>query len=280
MLNDLILNVPAALPDPPASCRLVVRSATCSEIAVACRQLGERVIGVELEGPAGDIASLFKLPIGLPLVWKLHPDDTPLVYSHTWLSDRFSLAVLVDTDKGLLSGLKIVTSATVPAIINVNVLSDPSELMSSLHYYLHDTHLQVPLEFFHSLFLAKIGYRTASLTDVYPETPDKFLYLDESGRVTASSRLARAGMFFGTMQGGLRLETESELYKKLLDLKRHLFISGSPCVSCESFEMCGGYLRLIDVTYDCTPFLEVFMEIRAKAKELSEDLSRASQTPE
>jgi len=280
MYDDLIISIPATLIDVPLSERTVVRSSACTEIATACKQLGERVIGAELEGPATDIAYLSDVPVGLSLVWKLHPNDATQIYTNTWLSDRFSLAVLMDTDRGLFNGLKIVTSATVPAIINLDILADASELMSALHYYLHDTHLQVPLEFFHSLFLAKIGYRTVSLTDIYPEAPDKFLYVDKSGRVTASSRMARAGMFFGSVEGGLRLDEESALYKSLLDLKRHLFLSCSSCVSCEGFEMCGGYLRLLNSTYDCTPFLEVFKEIRVKAKEIADDLSRESQAGE
>ncbi len=273
-MNDTtIVNVPAVLSDKIDSDRIIIRSGSCKEIVRACGELRDRIIGVELEGLNDDLSPLSALPQGLSLVLKLHPDQAAGVYTSTWLSDRFSLAVLMEADKGLSEGVKIVTSAQVPVVISLDALSDDSELMSVLDYYLHSTHLQVPVEFFHSMFTARVRGMTSSLTELYPESPDQFLYIDESGQVTASARFARAGEFFGSITRGVRIDDQSSLYNMLLNPKKSLFLSGSSCVACEAFDVCTGYLRMVDTTFDCAKLLQVFDVIKAKAKEIVADLA-------
>ena len=238
--------------------------------------LGDRVVGVELEKLADDVSLLSALPQGLSITLNLRPAEAANVYTSSWLSDRFSLAVLMDVEKGLLEGVRIVTSAQIPVVINLDSLSDDSELISVLDYYLHERHLQVPIEFFHSLFTAQIQGAALSLADVYPESPERHLYVDESGAITGSARLARAGKFFGSVTEDPQIDRESALYKLLINPKKSLFLSGSSCASCEAFDVCAGYLRIVDTSFDCTMWLQMFREIKATAKEIVEDLERSS----
>lgn len=280
MYDSILVSIPAGL-DVDVECEnLVVRSGSCEEIVSAYETLGERLKEVELEGLGENIHSLLALPLGFPVVLKLHPGDAPHLYTNTWLGDRFSLEVLMDVDNGLLQGVKTVTSAMVPVTMNLEEMSDSAELMAVLNYYLHDTHVQVPVEFFHSMISSCLRGASVALSDFYPESPSQFLYVDESRRVTASARLARAGKFFGTVAGGLKIDEASQLYKDLLDRKKNLVLSGSECIACEGFDLCGGYLRFVDTDFDCDPFLEVFREIKAKAKEIADDLARAEELRE
>jgi hypothetical protein len=280
MSNSVLVSIPARLAGEVDCENLVVRSENCDEIASAYKTLGDRLAGVELEGLGEDLSSLSALPLGLPVRVKLHPGDAPHLYTNTWLGDRFSLEVLMDVDKGLLHGAKIATSAMVPVTLNLEEVSDTGELMSVLDYYLHDAHVQVPVEFFHSMITACLRVETVSLLDLYPESPVEFLHVDESGRVSASARLARTGRFLGTISGGLKIDEESQLYKDLLDRKKNLVLSGSKCVSCEGFDLCEGYLRFVDTNFDCDPFLEVFSAIKATAKEIADDLAKAEELEE
>jgi hypothetical protein len=280
MNDSALVSIPARLSVDIDSPNLAIRSESCEDIAIACKTFGERVKGVELEGLAEDLHSLSSLPLGLPVLIKLHPRDASHLYTNAWLADRFALEALMDIDKGLLKGVKTAASAMVPVTLNLEELSDAGELMSVLNYYLHDTHLQVPVEFFHSMLSAYLRGTTAALTDIYSESPTEYLYVDRSGRVTASERLARAGRFFGTVSGGLKIDEKSQLYRDLLDRKKHLVLSGSKCVSCERFDLCKGYLRFVDANFDCDPFLEVFGEIKAKAKEIADDLAKAEKAGE
>jgi len=275
MSDEPVINVPAALCDSIGFGRVVIRSGNCGDIVEACKALGDRVIGVELERLADDVSALSALPQGLSLTLNLRPSEAANVYTSSWLADRFSLAVLMDAEKGLLEGVKIVTSAQIPVVMNLDSLSDDSEVISVLDYYLHDRHLQVPIEFFHSLFTAQIQGTNSSLADVYPESPEQHLYVDESGAITCSARLARAGKFFGSVNAVPQIDQQSALYKLLINLKKSLFLSGSSCVSCEAFDLCTGYLRLIDTSFDCTAWLQIFREIKAGANEIVEDLSNA-----
>lgn len=276
MREEPIINVPAALCDKVGFKRVVIRSGNCDDIVRAYKALGPRVVGVELEKLADDVSLLSALPQGLSLTLRLRPTEAVNVYTSSWLSDRFSLAVLMDLEKGLLEAVKIVTSAQIPVVINLDSLSDDSELISVLDYYLHERHLQVPIEFFHSLFTALIQGENSSLADVYSESPDRHLYVDESGATTGSARLARAGKFFGSITADPLIDKESDLYKMLINLKKNLFLSGSSCVSCEAFDVCAGYLRVIDTSFDCAMWLQMFGEIKTRAKEIVEDLERSS----
>jgi hypothetical protein len=155
MRNEPVVNVPAALCDNVDFGSVIIRSGSCGDIVRAYKALGDRIVGVELERLSDDVSLLSALPQGLSLTLKLRPMEAANVYTSSWLSDRFALAALMDVEKGLLEGVKIVTSAQVPVVINLDSLSDDSELISVLDYYLHDRHLQVPIEFFHSLFAAR-----------------------------------------------------------------------------------------------------------------------------
>lgn len=280
MYDSILVSIPARLAADVDCENLVARSGNCEEIVSAYKTLGERLKEVELEGLGEDIHNLSALPLGFPVVLKLHPVDAPHLYTNTWLGDRFSLEALMDVDKGLLQGVKTVTSAMVPVTMNLEEMSDSAELMPVLNYYLHDAHVQVPVEFFHSMISARFRGASLALSDLYPESPTQFLHVDESGKVAASARLARAGKFFGTIAGGLKIDEDSQLYKDLLDPKKNLVLSGSKCIACEGFDLCGGYLRFVDTNFDCDPFLEVFKEIKAKAREIADDLARAEELRE
>lgn len=280
MNNSAIVSVPVSQSHCIKQGRLILRSASSREIVSAWRTLGDRVIEVELDGLDEEVSCLSELPVGLSMVVKMSPASAAQFYTNTWLSDRFALAALMHVEPGLAVGVKTATAAMVPVILNLEKISEPSELMAVLDYYFHATHLQVPIEFFHSMFLGQLKERPLSLTDIYPESPDGFLYVDESGQVTASGRLAQAGKFFGTVTGGFKVDKESDLYRTLLDLKKAVFLGNSSCATCEAFDLCAGYLRVVDASFNCTPFLKVFASLRAKAGELADDLSKSEALPE
>jgi hypothetical protein len=186
MRDQVIVSVPAALGACMQMGKLILRSSSAEEIVRGWRSLRERVIGIELDGLGEDVSCLSELPVGLSLVVNLRPGEAAQLYTSTWLADRFSLAAMMAVESGLAAGVKMATAAMVPVILNIERVSEPSELMEVLDYYLHATHLQVPIEFFHSMFLGQLKGQPVSLVEIYPESPDRFLWVDESGRVSAS----------------------------------------------------------------------------------------------
>ncbi|MEW6531557.1 MAG: hypothetical protein AB1473_12015 [Thermodesulfobacteriota bacterium] len=275
MSDPVLVSIPASLAREIDAEALMVRSGQSDEIVSACRDLGARVQGIELNGLPEDVLKLADLPQDLPVTIKLHPREAARVYTNTWMADRFSLSVLMDIDLGLLQGVKTVTSASIPVILNVEEIRDASDLMPTLQYYLHGRHLRVPVEFFHSAFIGCMKGTLVSLLQIYLESPTTHLYVDQSMQVTASERFARAGRFFGNVSLGVHVDTSSAVYVELIDRKKNLFVGGSQCASCEAFDLCEGYLRFVDPGFKCEPFFEVFLEIKAKAQEMAEDLRDA-----
>ena len=185
MNNPVLVSVPASLAGEVDAEALILRSGQSDEIVSACRDLGTRVQGIELNGLPEDVLKLADLPQDLPVTIKLHPREAARVYTNTWMADRFSLSILMDVDQGMLQGVRTVTSASIPVILNLEEIRDASELMATLNYYLHDRHLRVPVEFFHSAFIGCMKGTPVSVLQIYPESPTTHLHIDRSMQVTA-----------------------------------------------------------------------------------------------
>jgi hypothetical protein len=278
MPNSIIVSAPARLTGNIDSDAVIIRSSSCEELVVAQNRYQDKVKAGELEVLEADVSPLSSLPVGFPLVLRLKPLQASLLYTSTWLCDRFPIAVTMAIDSGLLNAVKIVTSAQAHVAVDLDDVRDPGELMAVLDYYLHEPHLSVPIEFFHTLFSACVQNEPFSLADMYAEEPDRFLYLDDSGRLTASARFAAAGKFFGELADGLMVGQESPLLQEIRNRKKNLFLSGSACASCEVFDVCCGYLRFVTTEFDCIPFVEVMQEIKVRAREMAEDIRRAKET--
>jgi radical SAM protein with 4Fe4S-binding SPASM domain len=278
MPNSIIVSAPARLTGDIDADALIIRSSSCEELVTAQSRYQDKVKAAELELRASDVSLLSSLPVGFPLVLRLNPPQASVLYTSAWLCDRFPIAVTMAIDAGLLSAVKIVTSAQAHLAVDLDEVRDPGELMAVLHYYLHEPHLSVPVEFFHTLFSACVEGERLSLADMYSEEPDRFLHVDDSGRVTASARFAAAGKYFGELAEGLVVSQESPLLQEIRNRKKNLFLSRSACASCEVFDLCGGYLRFVTTEFDCSPFVEIMQEIKARAREMAEDIRRARET--
>ncbi len=277
MPNSLLVSAPARLTADIDSDSVVIRSSSCEELVSAQRSFEGKVKAAQLDVVDTEVSALSGLPMGFPLILRLNPGQASLLYTHTWLCDRFPIAVNMTIDSGLLNGVKIVTSAQALVALDLEDVRDPGELTAVLNYYLHEPHLSVPIEFFHSLFSSSVQRTPVSLAETYPEDPEKFLYVDEAARVTASARFAAVGKFFGEFANGLKVGEDSALLQEIRNRKKNLFLSRSRCASCEVFELCGGYLRFVTNEFDCDPFIEVMQEIKIRAAEMAEDIRRATE---
>ncbi len=256
---------------------VVIRSSNVEDLVNACEALGDRVCGVELHGGGLDVSPLGSLPVGLPLLWKLPASNASEIYTHTWMGEHFDLGVMIDASKGLFGAVRMVTSAGVPVVLGLDGPIDCADLISVLDYYLHSKYLQVPVEFFHSMLVSRVQGADSPLVNIYPESPERILYIDENGNVSASGRFALAKQFFGRFDGRLTLDVESPLYEFLQNPRKALYLGESSCSWCESFDLCGGYLRFVDSSFRCSPFLDVFKIIKEEAANLANDLSRAQE---
>lgn len=272
MNEERVVALPAdfvSVIDAPA---IMIRSGQIEKLVKTWSEVEDRVVGLELLGVPEDASALATLPLGMPLTWHLPVSAAPHVYTHTWLLEHFDLAVLMDAGPGFFLAAKTVTSAGIPVIIGLDGSPDPSELIPFLDYYLHDRYLQAPTEFFQTMFASRVEGTSISLAEIYCERPDRMLYVDDNGNVTTSSRLARAGKFFGCVSSGVRIDEESDLYRFLQNPRKSLFLSGSRCTLCTNFDLCGGYLRFGDPTYACESFFPLFEKLKREADEMAQDL--------
>jgi hypothetical protein len=280
MNEEIVAALPADLVPGTDFPAIMIRSSRIEALVETCTEAEDRVVGIELLGVPEDLSELARLPLGMPLTWHLPVSAAPQVYTHTWLLEHFDLAVLMSAGPGFFRAAKTVTCAGIPVIIGLDTDSDCSELVSLLDFYLHDRYLQVPMEFFQTMFASRVSGVNVSLAEIYTERPDRMLYVDDRGNVTASSRLAQAGKFFGCLSKELRIDEQSDLYRFLQNPRKSLFLSGSPCAVCASFDLCEGYLRFVDPNFACEGFMPLFETIKREAAELARDLGTCQTTAE
>ena len=169
---------------------------------------------------------------------------------------------------GFLKALKLAVSLQIPVRIlpgqpNFAVLK---ELMEALELYLHESMVEAPVEFFHSLLAAMCGAERGSLWMILEEDPAIFLHYDAAGL----PRLPGAGNPSGKEFSPLTWVTDR--FQTLVD-------QGGECATCPWSQACMGFFKWPDPAYSCAGVKQLFSELKAAADDIGQDLaSRETQS--
>lgn len=139
-----------------------------------------------------------------------------------------------------------------------------AELNELLDLYLHQSMVEAPVEFFHSLLATMFGADSGSLWTILEEDPAEFLHYDASGR----AMLPRSSAFDSTGTS-FRGFVENHL-KSLVE-------QGAECATCPWQRPCAGYFKWPDPTYSCEGVKPLFSTVQAAADEIGRDLANCTQ---
>jgi hypothetical protein len=163
---------------------------------------------------------------------------------------------------GLLKAVKLATPLGLPIRI---LPGQPTpevlvELSETLEFYLHETMVEVPVEFFHSLLASACGANSGSIWTIVEEDPAEFLHCDPEGNPRLPRSSGRAGD-----ERSLAAFVETH-FERLIE-------QGAECAACPWSEVCRGYFKWPEPSYSCAQVKPLLSRIAAAATEICRDLA-------
>jgi hypothetical protein len=190
------------------------------------------------------------------------PLDVVLVEPAREFSDLYRLVdvragrdvrVSIPAKPGFLKAVRLAASLGLPVRLlpgqpTAEVLD---ELQEALAFYLRDSMVEAPIEFFHSALAWLTGAPTGSLWRVLEEDPS--VYQRDPARNFSS----------GT-------DPDQDFVSLFLE---QLIAAGAECATCPWQEFCRGYFKWPDADYSCAGVKLLFSNLQAAVAEIEHDLS-------
>ena len=267
-MNEFIRNIPLHCLPLGSKEQIIVRTHEPAALPAAlASENPERVIAVQLLSLAADSESLNAWAPGLPveLVMADPATEFPLLYRHTPLLDQHPVRVVVPVRPGFFNAVKTAVALDFAVQLDVGQ-PDPAlieELAAVLKFYLHQSTVAQPIEYFQGALLGFYHEEPASLWAILDEDPQWLRYVADDGAESLNGRLAGAGI------KTLAPEVELDVWIE------QVLATHEECRNCAFLRHCGGYFKWPRRDYDCAGVKWLFSELREAASELRRDIEAA-----
>jgi hypothetical protein len=201
--------------------------------SVAAQGQSKIPLDVVLSDPAAEFASLYRLV------------DVRIVRD---------VRVTIPVVPGVMKALRLAVSLQLPVRLLPGQPSNDAltVLGQALEFYLHDSSVETPVEFFHSLLAAMRGADTGSLWSILEQDPAIFAHTGSDGSASVAPDWA-------------------------VNRLRTLVAQGAECAECPWQRLCGGYFKQPDPAYSCAGVKTIFATLQAAAEEIGRDLATEEQ---
>ncbi len=210
---------------------------------------------LQVEGLLGDadawaLAAQGAVAIPLDVMMSRPAEEFSLLYRLVDVHMVRDVRVTIPVAPGFLKAVRLAASLQLPVRL---LPGQPSagmiaELREAAEFYLHDTLVDAPIEFFHTLLATLHGSVTSTLWEILEQDPATFVQLDTTGQ----PREPRD--FVATHLRGL-IERQAE------------------CATCRWQAVCAGYFKWPDAAYSCAGVKDLFAHLYAAAEEIGRDLA-------
>jgi len=263
--DAIIYTIPARLVPVFRGRKMIVRSHDPSEIVenVIAADLND-ISFIKLLSLAGSIDSLMAWGAEIPvdLVVSDPCRDLPLLYRYAPLLGTHPVRVSVPLVPGIGNVVKLAVSLGFAVKVEggqpEESLSD--ELQRIARFFLHQSTVSEPIEFFHSLFLAFYHQDPVTLWIIQEEDPSLIGYVNDQGEETLPGRLAGEG----DNQG---------LSTFLRELRDGTAAEPGECAGCEFLRHCLGYFKWPAKEYRCDVVKVLMHTLYSAAEELRADMA-------
>ncbi|HRY14520.1 MAG: hypothetical protein KDI73_03755 [Candidatus Competibacteraceae bacterium] len=267
-MNALVHNIPLHRLPLGSKEQIIIRTHEPAAIPTAlASENPERVVAVQLLSLAADSEPLNAWTPGLPveLVMADPATEFPLLYRHTPLLDQHPVRVVVPVRPGFFNAVK--TAVALDFTVRLEV-GQPNwelieELAAVLKFYLHQSTVAQPIEYFQGALLGFYHEEPAPLWAILDEDPQWLRYVADDGAESLHGRLAATGI------KALEPEVELDIWIE------QVLATRAECRTCEFLHHCGGYFKWPRRDYDCAGVKRLFSELRDAAIELRNDLEAA-----
>jgi hypothetical protein len=166
-----------------------------------------------------------------------------------------AVSVTIPAKPGLMKALRLAASLH----LHIRLLPGQpdsetlAELAEAAKFYLHDSMVETPVEFFHSLLAYFRGLRSGTLWAFLEQDPAVFSHCDAAGLPLHPAEFVPAHL-------ARLIEDDSE------------------CASCRFQEVCAGYFKWPDAAYDCAGVKQLLSVFETAAAEISRELAEQEAT--
>jgi hypothetical protein len=208
--------------------------------ALAAQGVGDTPLDVVLSAPGSQFSELYRLV------------DARSVRD---------IRVTISASPGFLKAVRLAASLGFPVRLLPGQPSPRAveELATALSFYLHDSMVEAPIEFFHSALAWMRGAQTGSLWIILEEDPAIFQHY-----VNGRQNLPRIAERY--LEEDFGCDFVSRRLRKLLD-------EGAECTSCPWQHLCQGYFKWPDPAYSCKGVKQLFASLQAAADEMEQDIA-------
>ncbi len=265
MKDSIIYNIPARLVPVFRGRKMIVRSHDPSEIVRNVTD-GERgdISFVRVLSLTGEIDVMMGWGYGIPVELVVsHPcRDLPLLYRYAPLLEVHPIRVSVPLEPGFGKVVKLAVSLGFAVKVEGGQPEESlaAELQRIARFYLHQSTVSEPIEFFHSLFLAFYHQDPLSLWMIQEEDPSLIRFITDQGEETLPGRLAGEG----DIQG---------LAAFLQALRDGTAVEAAECAGCVFLRQCLGYFKWPRKEYRCDVVKELLHTLYSAAEELRADMA-------
>ena len=273
-MNEIVYNIPVNLVPAYRGRNVIVRSESAEEIVEALPEGNlEKVLGVQLLSLPAEVDSMSGWGYAIPveLVMRDPVTEFALLYRHARLIDKHPVRVSIPAIPGLSKAVKIANSLQFRVKLELGqpVPAAIAEMLWVLDFYLHNSSVSQPIEFFHTILTSFYQCTPLTLWDVQEEDPAYLRYVTEAGEERVARRL-------------VSVDSRGNLDSFIDDLQKELMSEGnaeiSECANCEFLANCGGYFKWPNRDYACAGVKSVFSALREAATELRRDLDRFAES--
>jgi hypothetical protein len=264
-MNDITYNIPVSLIAGFRERKMIIRADDATDIVenVTDQDLG-RIAFIKLLSLKGELGSLINWGQGIPveLVVSDIYRDLPLLYRYTPLLASHPTRVSVPLVAGCDKLVKLAVSLDFAVKLEGGQPDESllDELQRIAHFYLHQSMVSEPIEFFHSLFLAFYRLDPINLWTLQEEDPSLARYITDRGKAMMPGRLAG-------------VEVNEDFSTFLLEMQKGPFAEKGECAECEFLMHCQGYFKWPRKEYSCHGVKALMKTLRSAAEELRADIA-------
>lgn len=263
--------LPAALAEHYRDGPFIVVIRTSEEFSRWLRDPLPGAEALQVEGLIGDpepwsLAAQGTVPIPLDVVLTDPATEFSALYRLVDVRSGRDVRVTIPARPGFLKALRLAVSLQLPVRL-LPGQPDPetlAELAQALEFYLRDSMVETPIEFFHSTLAVFRGLGDGSLWSFLEQDPSVF-----SRREVAGAADFEDTHFF-------RLLTEVDFVDTHF---LRLLAEGAECASCRWQSVCRGYFKHPDPSYECAGIKSLFAALEAAAAEIALDLAAQESPP-
>lgn len=265
VMNAITYSVPASLVSGFRGRKMIVRSHNPRKIVenVTDENLGS-ISFVKLLSLNGEIDSLITWGHAIPveLVVSEICRDLPLLYRYAPLLAVHPIRVSVPLVPGFGNVVKLAVSLNFAVKLEGGQPDESllNEMQQIARLYLHQSMVSVPIEFFHSLFLAFYHRDPVTLWTIQEEDSSLVRYITDIGEEAMPDRLAG-------------VEVNGAFSTFMLEMQKGLAAGKGECAECEFLTHCQGYFKWPRQEYRCDGVKTLMHTLRSAAEELRADIA-------